>query len=128
MVTKIHDPFSFTLGDTWEIQLSCHDADGAALDLSSAEIEWRLDNVDANGSPFETVALKTAGAGISVIDAINGLCLVTLEPEETIALPAGYYLDQWRVVTADGRKSTQARGRIDAVAPLPETVVPSGMS
>lgn len=114
----IHDPFQFVAGDTWEIEFDCTDLDNTPLDLTNAQrIEWKF--VNAGGQDVITALDSDPSQVVLVIDAVGGVVLLRVPPTTTAGVPAGYYQDQLRVTTSDGRVSTQSQGRIQVLAPLP---------
>jgi hypothetical protein len=112
--SNIHDPLSFDLGDDWVIEVNCTDASGNPLDLTGAQIEWKL----TRSSDKTVAALLTRDHGIVVASDTNAsptACTVLLPAADTALLIAGYYQDRLRVTTFDGIVTTQSFGRIDAL-------------
>jgi hypothetical protein len=125
----IHEPLQFYAGDTWEIRFACHQADGITpLDLTDAEIEWKLATADTLDQEPEVVFTATIGQGVTVIgDPQAGVCQVVIPGKASAETPSpnsgdfapGYYRDQVRVVfPLSGLVTTQIGGRIQALAPL----------
>jgi hypothetical protein len=109
-VTATHNPFALFCGDTWELDASLHDADGAAINLANAdEIEWNL----RTGGKVIVAALRLSN-GVEITNAAGGLCRITVLPARTNALSEGTYTDEIRVTMSDGTVSTQAVGEIVA--------------
>ena len=106
-------PIPALLGDTWELDASLHDADGAALNLANAdEIEWNLRN-----SGKVIVAALRLSNGVEITNAAGGLCRITLSPTRTTCAVGGHLHDEIRVTMSDGTVSTQAVGAIVATGP-----------
>ena len=116
-MTARHPDFVLFAGSTWQFDAALHDANCAALDLSGAAIEWRL--YDSGGTPRITAATPP-GTGITITDAVGGLCKITVAPAQTAPLAAGNYSDEIRCTLATGFISVQSIGRITvAVAGAP---------
>ncbi len=118
-MTATHPTFLLYAGDTWQFDALLHDSDGAALDLTDAEIVWRLRN-----SSQQIVETLSVGAGIALIAPLAGSCRITLPVTQTALLPAGLYSDETWVRTQAGFASTQAVGTI-AVARAGQTATPN---
>jgi hypothetical protein len=111
---RAHDPWKFFVGDTWLIEDTLCDEEGVPLDITAAtQIEWKLNDEDGviNRLSF------TLGSGITIIDPLNGICLVNASSVQTAGLTPGIYLDQIRLFIA-GTVSVQSFGVITAVKPL----------
>lgn len=114
----IHPPQQFYVGDSWEISALCTDGDGDPLDLSAAQITWKLKSVADNSIKLTL----TVGNGIALIentsgDLVLGQCIVTVTPAQSGPLAPGYYRDELTVV-AGARTLTQFKGRIEAIEKL----------
>jgi len=80
-------------GDDWAISATLIDANGVAVNLTGAELEWAL--VGPDGNP---VALAEADATITVISPPTaGLITINLANSVTSTLDAGRYFDTVRV-------------------------------
>lgn len=101
---------TFHEAENWVILFSAHDADDAALPLTSgAEIEFRIS--DETG---EVVTLST-GEGITITDELQGLAEITLTVEQRslVGIVAGTpYFYEIRVITDNEEASIQAEGQI----------------
>jgi hypothetical protein len=110
-MAALHEPLAFYAGDSWEIEVACHYADGAPFNLGAgAAVEWSLS--DAKGNVVVSMSL---GAGIAVLDGAATpphRCLITLSPEQSAALAAGEYRDRTVATDPAGLVSTQAVGAI----------------
>jgi hypothetical protein len=113
----VHPPLRYLVGDQWQLVFVCTKSDGSPLDLTDADIEWRLLGLDDS---LGTVTLvRTNDDDIAVIgDAVQGICILTLDGVDTAMLYPGFYQDQLQVTTAIGALTTQAIGRIEAVPSL----------
>jgi hypothetical protein len=114
----VHPPQQFYAGDTWVIGATCSDADGNPIDLSTSNAIWRLN--DTTGLNLMEL---TVGNGIALIenvsgDLIIGVCRIEVDFDRTADLGAGYYQDDFTVIDANGKVSTQFRGRIEVLAKL----------
>jgi hypothetical protein len=120
-MTATHPTYLIYCGDTWQFHASLHDDEGAALNLSGADIKWRLRNT-ANA----IVSELSVGDGIQIASALAGQCIITLSGDKSGLLAAGNYSDETWVKTQDNIITTQAVGvisarRADSVAgPLPD--------
>jgi hypothetical protein len=113
-VTQIHPSQGFKVGDTWEIQGNLYYADGTPFDLGvGCSILWVMQ--DSNGALFPSSPLSL-NAGITILDPLNGICLVTLTPTQSAAIPVGSYTDQLQATDPTGYVSTQWEGPINAYA------------
>ena len=106
-MTAVHNPFLLYAGDTWEFDAALHDNVGDPLDLTGAEIIWRLRN--AAGAVMASLGV---GAGILVLNAAGGTCRIILPPAATALLAAGNYRDEIWALTQGGFSTTQAVGSI----------------
>lgn len=105
-----HKTEYFEVGDTWEIEGRLAYADGTPFNLNAGcAIEWAIE--DSAGT---TVRSATLGSGITVIDANGGVCLVTIQANQSAMIPVGNYTDQLRATDPGGYVSTQWTGPIVA--------------
>jgi|SRR5882672_6472413 len=116
-MTTVHDPQDFNVGDTWELEFTCHDSLGNILALADAAIEWKLDDTTGEINIL-TKTVENGGVVLNVQDGSDGVCLVTVLPEESEDIEPGFYQDQLRVVLPGGFVSTQTKGRIDVKATI----------
>lgn len=108
---RVHRPFNFVVGDTWEITAALSYGDGTPFNLGAGcAITWRL--LDADGN---TVILMSLGAGIDVLDAVAGTCLVTVPPSISATIPVGNYTDALQATDPTGFVSTQSIGAVNAL-------------
>jgi len=109
---KVHKPEYFQQGDTWQLQGNLHYADGTPFNLGvGCSIEWGLQN--SAGQVIFTLALN---AGITVLDPVNGICLITVTPAQSDGIIAGAYVDQLQATDPSGLVSTQWTGPISVAA------------
>jgi hypothetical protein len=118
----IHAPQEFYAGDDWIIAATCTDGDGNPIDLSLADVIWRLN--DGNGV---NVLELSEGDGIVLIenvsgDLIIGQCQIEVSSSRTVGLIPAFYSDELTVIDGNGRVSTQFSGRIEVLAKLPGPV------
>lgn len=111
-----HEQFVFYSGDHWKLELSLHDDQGAALDLTGAQVEWTL----YDAATGEVVITLTVVPGeISILDPpTDGKAQVIVAPARTSTLAPGAYYDVTRAMLPSGFVSTQAVGTI-MVAEVP---------
>lgn len=109
MATRIN--LEFSLGETWEIELDCKDAAGAALDLDGGDVKWRV------CSKTEKLLDLASGSGVTIdADPTTGRATLTVTPEMQTAgnLTAGTFDHEARAILADGSVSEQAYGVLTA--------------
>ena len=96
----------FHAGETWVIDVSCRDAAGAPINLTGAQIAWRL----KRGG--QTAFDATVGSGITVVSAAAGTISIRVTPsmQDAANLVARTYRHELRITTADGTVSTQTQG------------------
>ncbi|HTK34538.1 MAG TPA: hypothetical protein VL358_04520 [Caulobacteraceae bacterium] len=100
---------SFFLGEDWQIELTCRDADGGALDLTGAQVKWRL--ADPRTLRLDLVN----GDGVVLADdPTTGVATIVVTAAMQGELPAGLYSHEAQVVLADGTVSDQAYGTLYA--------------
>jgi hypothetical protein len=111
-VTQIHRPQDFKVGDTWEIQGNLAYADGTPFDLGpGCNLQWAIQN----SAGAITLELEL-GNGITILDPVNGICLITVTPTQSAAIPVGSYTDQLQATDPTGYVSTQWEGPINVYA------------
>jgi hypothetical protein len=101
-MTALHGPATFYRGNTWEILGELRDADGDPLDLTSAAVEWKVE--DSSGA---TILDLSIGSGIQVTDILGGKIVITVTPTQSTAINAGTYKDELRVTDQTGAIGTQ---------------------
>jgi hypothetical protein len=112
-MTTIHDPLDLICGDTWQFDGPLLDADDCPLNLTGAEISWRLDGL--RGGNYIALSLSSSG-GISIVNLTRAEILVSAPPSLTSQLAPGVYRDWLRVTLSDGTVLTMWSGIIRAVA------------
>lgn len=111
-MTETHPDFFLYIGSTWEFDAALHDAAGNPLDLTDADIAWNLYDT--------TRKLKielAVGDGITVVNALGGLCKITVAADLTTPLAQGTYRDEIVATVQAGFVTTQAVGTILAQKP-----------
>lgn len=104
------------IGETWRIELTAHDSCGEILPLpGGTAVKWRL---ALDGEVLEEL---TVGDGIVIVgDGSTGQALITLTPADQAALelePA-FYQHECQVILADGTKTDQFAGVVQALPSL----------
>jgi hypothetical protein len=92
-MTTTHTAIEFTAGDTWEINVTLLDENGAPYDLTQPglEIKWTL--LDRS---YKQVLI--GAANIVVTDGPAGKCTIFIAAETTTVLAAGTYTDALRII------------------------------
>jgi len=100
----------FSVGETWSMDVTCHDSAGNILNLTGASIKWGL---ALQGDVKLDLSLDN---GITLVNAAGGECLITVTPEMQSAagIALGFYQHQLRVTLADGSVSDQFTGTLKA--------------
>lgn len=91
---------SLKLGETWALDVTCHDSLGDVISLAGCAVRWRL--VAANGAVLLDLAL---GSGIALVNGgTAGECMITVTPamQSAAGIPAGFCRHQCRVTLSDG--------------------------
>lgn len=109
-----HRPEWFQQGDTWQLQGNLHYADGTPFNLGpGCSITWGLQNPTTGVVVFEL----SLNAGISVVDAAGGVCLITVTPAQSAGIAAMQnptpYTDQLQATDPSGLVSTQWQGPVE---------------
>lgn len=111
---------SFHIGETWEIDFACKQADGATafpLPLGSV-VAIRFD--DATGAtPLLTLSSDDVASAVTIADATKGTGSIVITPamQNAAHFAAGVYKYELRVVTLD-QTSVQAEGRLTVLPSL----------
>jgi hypothetical protein len=112
-MTTIHPQENVKTGDTWQFKGILSYADGTPFNLGTGcNILWGIEPA-AGGSLVIELSL---GSGITVLDAANGICLITVPPVQSAAVPVGSYVDQLQATDPTGYVSTQWTGPINVYA------------
>lgn len=110
---EFHPPQYAYNSDTWEIQGNLSYADGTPFNLAAGcAIKWGIEPAAGGSRNLEL----TLGSGITVLDAANGVCLITVTPVQSAAIPVGSYLDQLQATDPSGYVSTQWTGPMNVSA------------
>lgn len=99
----------FSEGETWVIDCVFLDAEGEALDITGATIEWR---VAARPGQAPLVTATTSNGLIDITGATTGLATITVPyASHSSAVPATY-LHEARVALSGGEVTVQFRGTL----------------
>lgn len=99
--------FTMFSGEHRVLEIAIVDADGDAVDLTGATVEWRLAR-SARGTPVISKTTVDSG-GVEITGAEAGLAEVTLVGADTEALEGDYYHEA-RVVDSGDRPATVLYG------------------
>lgn len=105
---------SFRIGESWIIELTAHDSCRAVLDITGAEVLWRL------ALDGETITTLSVGDGVTIVNGPAGSALITLTPADQAALelePA-FYQHECQVILPTGVKTDQFAGVLQALPSL----------
>jgi hypothetical protein len=105
--------FEFTLGNTWEIDFELNDAAGEDLDVTGGEVEFIL-ALDGE----IVVRLSSADDEVDLDSPAGGIGSVAVTPEDQSGLAPACYNYEVFVTLFDQRTTTQAFGKITALAGL----------
>lgn len=111
-MAKFHPPEYFEQGDTWQIKGILSYGDGTPFNLGAGcSIQWGLQN-----SAGQLALDLSLNSGITVLDAANGICLITVTPVQSEAIAVGQYTDQLQATDPTGLVSTQWKGPVNVEA------------
>lgn len=106
----------FRIGETWRIELTAHDSCGNILPLTGgATVFWKL---ALDGNVLDTLSI---GDGIAIVgDGTAGQAMITLTPADQAALEleAAFYQHECQVILADGTRTDQFAGVLQALPSL----------
>lgn len=106
-VNEIVDSFTMYAGDSKTITIPVTNPSGVALDVTGAVFTYALKNID-NG--------QVMTKAVEVVDAVNGMVQVKLEPSDTeIDTEALIYKQELQMVDVVGDVSTVLRGYITII-------------
>lgn len=110
---NVHGAEWFFAKDTWQITGILTYADGSPFNLGAGcALQWKMQ--DSTGAPVGPAL--TLGSGITVVDPVNGICLITVTPTQSAAIVPGNYVDQLQAADPAGFVSTQWTGPINVNA------------
>ena len=114
-MSSANTALSFPFGTTALFDLTFKRSDGSAIDLTGASMAFMLflGSYDAESAALVT---KTIGSGITLIDAVNGLARLQLNPADTSGLDASRkYRFRCRTTLASGEifVATAHQGTLD---------------
>ena len=98
----------FHIGETITIDVTCLDADGAAINLTGATIVFRL------ASRTARLLDVNLANGVTISDALAGKCRIVISPAMQLAasVPAGDHLYELKITTIGGVVSIQCEGNL----------------
>src|SRR5512139_961776 len=100
-MATLHGLMDFYVGDTILIDVTVTDADGVELDLTTCDLEWKLN--DPDGVNIETYSIRdgVVNGDFDLIEADTGRVAITVGGSFTASYAPGYYHDQLRVWVPD---------------------------
>lgn len=110
-MTKLNQNLTVWTGDSRVIALTINDADGDEVNLTGATVRYAIAEAATSGTKLVE---KTTSSGISITDAANGKCEITLAPADTTALQPGVPRDLYHeceVEDSTGKKMTAFTGK-----------------
>lgn len=101
--------FSIYVGDSRSLIITVQDQNGVAVNITGATFKWVI--VNQAGS---TIRLKDNGTigGISITNAINGQCTISIAAADTQSLPPGSYSHEARMIDSASNSSVIFKGTI----------------
>ena len=98
--------FVMKAGDTKRLNITLRDKKtGQPYDLTFAQIRWWASRGDTEKFSRTPAIQKSLGNGIEEISALDGQCLVTIQPADTREL-AGVYYHEVEITDAYGNVAT----------------------
>jgi hypothetical protein len=74
-------------GDTLRITVNVEDPDGNAVDIRGTSIKYVIAGAQTGSKIIEK---STSAGGITIVDGVNGLFRIDIEPSDTADLSGGY--------------------------------------
>lgn len=109
-MTEENQNTDFYTNNTVGLLVTVYDDNNNLKDLTASTITWLF----FDGNTDEILITKTTASGITIVDAINGLMLISIEPEDTRNIkPANWYKHEVFVVDGFGNESTVTTGYIE---------------
>lgn len=104
----------FRIGETWPIELTAHDSCRNVLDITGAEVKWRL---ALDGVIVEELSV---GDGVVIVDGPAGIAMITLTPaaQAALELEPAFYQHECQVILPTGVKTDQFAGVLQALPSL----------
>ena len=99
---------TFKLGETWPIVITCYDASGNILNLTGANVRFRVASASAL-----LLDLSSTGGTVLVPTPANGVAQVSITPTQQTTAgfdPATIYTYEFQAVLSDGTVTDQANG------------------
>jgi hypothetical protein len=109
-MARINQNFEMWQGDTKEVFIRVYDPEDNYYDITGAQVKWKMKMQVFNGP--EPTLVKETGNGITIPDPLRGLIRIQIDPEDTEAMPAGYYYHEAQLIEADGAVSVITVGRV----------------
>lgn len=107
MTALVDQNLEMYAGDSFELNDTIVTSSGSPKDLTNATVSFIIYNENTN----EILITKTNGLGVTITDAVNGLCRINLLPEETEDIkPANWYRYEVDVVDQYANKDTVTVG------------------
>lgn len=104
-MTTTHAQRTVYAGDQWEIPGKLYDRDRTPLNLTGVDIEWAFTDA-VSGSDI----LTQDNVVIQVTNATHGEFMITADPQITVDIPAGHYVDTLRVTASAIPRETMWTG------------------
>lgn len=115
-----HETIEWICGDTWKINGTILDEDGAPMSLTDIGINWKLDDMEGDKNLLDL----SIGSGITIEDASAGTILIKVLPEISLGVTPGIYYDWLRITTLDNSVYTEWTGPILVVGNPKGAAVP----
>lgn len=106
---------SFENGEDWILDATMHDSAGEPLDISSAQVRWRL------ALNNDVLTELTVGSGITLINGgTTGECLIHVTPanQVTLGIAPNFYQHAAQVILSDGTVTNQFAGYLQVLPSL----------
>jgi len=105
---------SFRIGETWAIELTAHDSCRAILDITGAQVLWRL------ALDGETITTLSVGDGVTIVDGPGGIAMITLTPADQaeLGLEPAFFQHECQVILPSTIKTDQFAGTLQALPSL----------
>ena len=99
-------------GATWQIEVEYLDPDGDPVDLTGYEIRMQVRSTyaDQDGSNTPLVDLSI-GSGVTVTSAVGGTFRLTIDRDDSVALPPGNWVYDMEIESAGGQVTRLFYGR-----------------
>jgi hypothetical protein len=100
--------FYIYVGDTRSLVITVQDNSGSPVNLTGATIKWVLVKDD------QAVLFKDnqSNGGVSITNAANGQCTLSIQAKDTISLTPGAYIHEARMIDSSGNSSIIFTGNV----------------